>query len=292
VKKRASILGLGLVAVLLAWAWLAVWQLSKANARHDDDLAELDALIAARADLETNVLASRAGILQNFDAVNRSVRSLRSAAAVASALRGQGREFTAAADILDREADALKMEEAAIERFKTTLALFRLASRSFPVAADALSYCDDAGAQAAVQDAAAEGAPAPCERLARKVASLRTDVERYEVAPQRELAEGIEHDIQGLDDLHSQLDPARQAELSALLGHARAILDHRPRVDRMARDLLTSTGRAEGRAALQEFERVAGHDAAMEAALRIAAAELLALFVLLLAAIVWRARWR
>jgi hypothetical protein len=291
VKKRASIVGLGLVAVLLAWAWLAVWQLSKANARHDDDLAELDALIAARAELETNVLASRAGILQNFDAINRSVRSLRSAAAVATALRSQGREFTAAADILDGESDTLKVEEAAIERFKTTLALFRLASRSFPVAADALSYCDDAGAPAATQDAA-EGAPLPCERLAHKVASLRTDVERYEVAPQRELAEGIEHDIQALDDLQSQLDPTRQAEVSALLGHARAILDHRPRVDRMARDLVTSTGRAEGRAALQEFERVAGHDAAMEAALRIAAAELLALFVLLLAVVVWRARWR
>jgi hypothetical protein len=299
-KARASFFGLAFLAVLVAWTWFAVWRLSSANARHDENLADLDALISARAELEASVLAARAGILQNFDAINRSVRSLRAASGLASSLRSQGREYAPAADIVDHEADTVKNEEAVIERFKTNLALLRLASRSFPGAADALSYCDDArvptaadaGVSTAVPDAGTNGAPAPCERLARKVALLRTDVEVYVDSPRREVAERSEHDIQALEELQSELDPARQGQVGALLGHARAILDHRPRVDLIARDLVTSTGRADGRAAFEEFERVARHDSAMEAALRIAAAELLALFVLLLGALVWRTRWR
>jgi hypothetical protein len=284
------------LAAFAALACLAAWRASSANAGHDEDLAELEGLVTARGELEDSVLESRAGLRQNFDRINDALRGLRATPRLARALRDRDRDYATAADILDRQASALGGEEVSIERFKTDLALLRLASRYFPLAADALSYPDNASAPAGAQDAATDAGTdagiVPGERLVPTVASLRTDVERFQVAPRRDVADRIARQLEELEELGPELDSQRQSDLAALIGHTRAILDHRERVDSVVRTLMASGDRADFRAAREELERVARHDSAMEVALRIAAAELLGLLLLLVATISWRTRWR
>jgi hypothetical protein len=223
VSLRARlVIGLALVA-LAGWAALVERRSSHALASHAQDSARLDALLAARSSLDTSVLEARAALQLTFDPINQAISALRSAASDAALLRGRGSAYAPVAVELERVGQALQLEEASIERFKTDLALLRLSSRHFPVIADALARQDER------------------TQLSDAVAELRTGLELYEESPTQELARRAHAALRALERV--ALEDAERERVNVLLGHARVIVDRRERVDGFARMLAGSSVR-------------------------------------------------
>jgi len=204
------------------------------------------------------------------------------------------------------------VEEPSLETFKTDLALLRLSSRYFPFAADALMqrvdggsqplrvlraeidrYKDDPSAQGAWRIGGAlttlDAARSALEARMAVIGELRTNVERYEESPTRDVAQRLEAAIPALDSLRATLDDAARADLDVLLGHIRAILDRRERVDRFARTLVRSPVRVHAEAARASYERAAREQLRLVLALRIAAAEIAVAAIVALGAAIWLA---
>jgi hypothetical protein len=253
--KRNILLLLGVLLVGAA-AWLVdAMQLSPRAAIHERDGQRIDALLAGRLALEVSVLEARAGLSLSFDPINRALISLREAAAVAETLQGRGVAYAPAAVQVALAARALESEEAALEQFKTDLALLRLSSHYFPLAADALTRRAEIDGQRRRRGLLSAALTT--------LASLRTDVERYEELPARAGMQRLEQGLSKLQTLRASLDGGAREELDVLSGHTRAILDRRERVDQFARRLVRSPGRvhleaaraAYGRGALSHAQR-------------------------------------
>jgi hypothetical protein len=305
------------VAALLFWAAALVMQrfehrAAEAFSHHADDVAGADGLLASRAELETSVLEARAGLQLNFDGIDRAVLSLRAGPRLASLVRSRGPVYARAADTLDRLSEAMQVEEAALETFKSDLALLRLSSRYFPSAADALSRPDAATSRAlgalraAIsrlqvdtdhpqevdwrirgQLAALAAARSSADSMTAKVGALRADVERFEEMPTREVADRIDAEMQALTELRSSLSESVQADLTVLLGHTRAIVDRRERVDRTARAIARSSVRHDAEAALTAYEYAARSELAVARSWRIGVYETAAAAVLSCLAALW-----
>lgn len=283
-----------------------------ALAHYADDTAELGALVDARAALDLGVLESRAGIQLNFDNVNRAARSLRAALLDGQTVRSRGPEYAEAADALERLAEESRSQESSLESLKTDLALLRLSSRYFPSAAESVFHGGEANARHWQALRAALGrydaAPAPelarqldaeladlgsslarLDALAAQVGSLRGDVERYEEVPTREIAQRLQNEISALDGLRESLPEASRPDLDVLLGHARAILERRERVDRSVRAIVRSTAGADAQTAMAAYERAARHEFRAALVLRIVSAELLVGALAVFAAAAWKA---
>lgn len=235
--KRNLLLVSG-VLLTAAAAWLVdAQQLSPRATFYTDDRARIQALVEGWRALEINVLETRAGLAWSFDPINRAVTALRASAGDAAIVSARGPVYAPPAAELALVATAVNDEETALEQFKTDLALLRLSSHHLPIAADAL-----------MRHAADNPSLAP-------TATLRSDVQRYDESPGRELAQRLELAISPLQTLRESLDEPARADLDALLGHARAILDRRERVDRFARALVDSPVRAHLEAARVAYER-------------------------------------
>ena len=223
------------LAVLLVGsaAWLVdAMQLSPRAAVQEEDVQRLDALIAAHTAFEASVLEARAGLLLNFDPLNRARSSLRDASAAAETLRTRGDAYAPAAERVGLAARALEGQDPAVEQFKTDLALLRLSSYHFPLAADAL-----------IRRAESDIRRQPRSPLAAELATLaalRTGIERVEERPANEDLQRVEHGLSKLQTVRASLDDRGREELDTLSGHTRAILDRRERVDSIARMLVRS----------------------------------------------------
>jgi DAHL domain len=275
-------------AALGALAVVAVretWRAAEAAWYRPDDVADLIALVDARARLDVGLLEARAGIRLHFDAIHRAMRVLGEAPRIALVVRGRGAAFTEAADALDRLAAESRDQKPGLEQVMTEMALLRLSTRYFPVAAEAATG-DGSGADA---DPAAARAR---EVRQRAVRALRTDVEHYIESPASDVAGRLEAEITDLGAARADLDEQGRADLDALLGHARVIRDKRERVDVAVRQVVRSEGAADAREALTAYERASRYMATRATALRIAAAELVAACFALLVAAAWRARAR
>jgi hypothetical protein len=261
-------------------------QLSPRAAFHERDVQRLDALLAARATFEASVLEARAGLQLSFDPINRALTTLRDAAAAAETLQARGAVYAAAAERAALAARALEDQEAAAEQFKTDLALLRLSSYQFPLAADALIRRAESGARRQ-----------PRSSLAGELATLgtlRTAVERIEELPAEEDMQRLEHGLSKLQTLRASLDERGREELDMLSGHTRAILDRRERVDLVARTLVRSPVRTQLEAARTAYERSARRQAQRIGALQMLSGVLALSGVLVLASVVLRsarARW-
>jgi hypothetical protein len=250
---RNILLVLGVLLVGSA-AWLVdAMQLSPRAALHDGDVERIDALLTACATFETSVLETRAGLQLNFDRINRALSSLRDAAAAAEALQARGVDYAPAAARLALAARALESEEPSTEQFKTDLALLRLSSYHFPLAADALTRRVEA-------DARKKRRSSSSAELA-TLAALRTDVETLGGLPGHESMQRLEHGLSNLQTLRASLDDSGREELDMLSGHTRAILDRRERVDQTARMLVRSPVRVHLEAARAAYERSAQRQA-------------------------------
>jgi hypothetical protein len=278
--SRNLLLLLGVLLVGAA-AWLVdAMQLSPRAAFQDDDAARIDALLAEHVAFELSVLEARAGLQLSFDPINRALVKLREAAAVAATLRARGAAYAPAAERIALAARALEGEEAALEQFKTDLALLRLSSNHLPLAVDALIR-------------RAEGEPRQRGRELLRgelatLAALRTDVERYEELPARERIQRLEQGLSKLQALRASLDDSAREELDVLAGHTRAILDRRERVDRFARLLVRSPVRAHLEAARAAYARSALGHAQAVGALQVLSAVLALAGVSVLASVVLR----
>jgi hypothetical protein len=231
-------------------AWLVdAMQLSPRAAFREPDGQRVDALLAGRVEFEVSVLEARAGLSLSFDPINRALLSLREAAAAAETLKARGVSYVPAAIQVALAARALENEEAAFEQFKTDLALLRLSSYYFPLAADALIRRAEADVRRPRRS--------PLSGELATLAALRTDVERYEELPARDGMQRLEQGLSRLQTLRASLDDGAREELDVLSGHTRAILDRRERVDRFARTLVRSPVRGHLEAARAAYERSA-----------------------------------
>jgi hypothetical protein len=305
---------IALAGLVLAVAGIAVAVQHRRSAEklahRADDVAQLDELLGTSHDLDASVLEARGGIALNFDAIDHAVLSLRPAARVAAVLRSRGASYAEAGEALERAAEELGRTESLLETLKTDLALLRLSSRYFPIAAGALARPDDASTahmNALRTDLNRfEGANTPDvgwrisselagldsvrkERELRtvRVNTLRADVERYQEVPSREIAQRLEGEITFLEESRPLFAAAARGDLDILLGHTRAILDRRERVDRTARAVVHSPLHADLETARASYERSARRDFATASVLRTAMVELAAAALALLAAAAW-----
>jgi hypothetical protein len=272
--SRNILLVLGVLLVASA-AWLVdTMQLSPRAAFHEADGQRIDMLLAGRVAFEVGVLEARAGLSSNFDPLNRALMSLRDAGPAAETLQARGAVYAPAAVQLALAARALPSEEAALEQFKTDLALLRLSSHYFPLAADAL-----------IRRAQADVKGDRRRQLAGEVATLaalRSDVDRYEELPARDGMQRLEQGLSKLQTLRASLDDGAREELDVLSGHTRAILDRRERVDNFARTLVRSPVRVHLEAARAAYTRGARSHAQKVGALSVLSAVLALAGVLVL----------
>lgn len=242
-------LSVGVASVVLA-AGIAVVErrVSRVASNYPQDTTQLRALLVARSELERNVLEARAGLQLNFDPIHHAVLVLRTATQEARLLRTRGAVYAQTAAALTQLSEALKAEEPALENFKTDLALLRLASRYFPLAADALT-----------QRATCAGDKHPAAHGGAAIAELRTYVERYEDQPTPEIARRLEAALAELDAVLGalQADDPERADMKVLLGHTRAILSRRERLDRFARTLARAPAHRHVEAAVRAYEHAA-----------------------------------
>lgn len=278
--SRNGLLALGVVLVGLS-AWLVdAMQLSPRAANQEHDGERLDALLGGRIALEMSVLEARAGLLPSFDPLNRSVSSLRDAAAAAEALQKRGAAYASAAERVALAAGALTSEEAALEQFKTDLTLLSLSSHYFPLATDALIRRAEGDIR--------QRRRSPLSGELGTLAALRTDMERYQERPGKEGSQRLEHGLSKLHVVRASLDDGAREELDMLSGHARAVLDRRERVDRFARLVVRSPVRAHLEAARAAYERSARGRARMVGALQVLSVLLALAGVVVLGSVVLR----
>jgi len=276
--RRNLLLVLGVLLIGVA-AWLVdALELGPRAAFEEREGPRIDALLAGRAALEASVLEARAGLQSNFDPINRALAALRDTHALAETLQVRGGADAAVAERLALAARALESEEPALEQFKTDLALLRLSSHYFPLAADALMRRAEA-------DGRRDRRSVLTGELA-TLAALRSDVERYEELPARDGLQRLEHGLSKLQTVRASLDDSAREELDVLSGHTRAIADRRERVDRFARALVRSPVRAQLEAARAAHEHDARRHAWRVGALQVLSAALALAGVVVLASVV------
>jgi hypothetical protein len=298
------------VAAAGIWAARHHRQSAGTFAHRAEDIAQLDGLLATSNELDASVLEARGGISLNFDAIDHAVLSLRPAARVATVVRSRGASYAEAGDALERAADELRRTESLLETLKTDLALLRLSSRYFPIAAGALARPDDAstghlkalrsdlrhfegtdtpevGWRISSELAGLDAVGKERDLRTSRVNALRADVERYQEVPTREIGQRLEGEISLLEESRPLFAAATRGDLDILLGHTRAILDRRERVDRTARTVVHSPLHTDLEAARAVYERSARQDFATASVLRLAAAELGAVAFALFAAAAW-----
>lgn len=215
-----------LLSVLALGIAIETWSMEQKAAAISVQASRIDNLVTVRDELHDHVLAARAGLELSFDDINRSLLGLHGISAVAAQTRQLGAPYTVAADELELASEAQRREEAAVEVFKTDLALLRLSSQYFPIAADLL------------MESAADHSTRTLAAQHGTLRALRTDLERYGAAPSNELAQRIEANIALLSTLEA--DAAASADLSVMLGHARVILDRKERTDNFVRKISSS----------------------------------------------------
>jgi hypothetical protein len=243
-------------------AWLVDSMLLPQRAAfHEREGQHIDALLAGRVALEVSLLEARAGLQPSFDPINRALSLLRETGAALEVAQAHGAAYAPAAEHVELAARGLASEEAALEQFKTDLALLRLSSHYFPLVADALIRRAEADGQRRRRGALAG-------ELA-TLAALRTDMDRYEELPAREYVPRLEHGLSRLQTLHPSLDADAREQLDVLSGYTRAILDRRERVDQFARTLARSPVRVHLEAARAAYERGARSHAQRVGALQV-----------------------
>lgn len=281
-RTRARLLlGAGLL-VLAAALGYAERRSAHTTSFYRRDSVQSDALLSSRAALELRVLEARAGLLWNFDAIDRALGVLRATASEARIVRARGVAYAAAADELAQAAEALRLEEPVLEAFKTDLALLRLASQQFETVVEEIllrTSRSAATAPVASPPRVAHGLPLVV------LSQLRADMARYERTATRRAAQRVEVAIPLLETMVSELDDSgvERAELSILLGNVRAILARRERVDGFARTLADSPVRARIHAASALYERAARKQTVLLVVLRVATCELAIAGLILLA---------
>ena len=203
--KRAAALSAAF-ALLLALTWLMLRGVDAGQSAFADALQASHDVMLAEASLERDLLRARAGLLQNYDPLTRSLDDLSEAV---SRLRRHAARIGAAAGPAERFAETIGRQEALTESFKSDNALLR----------NSLSYVSLLASRSGA-------GPAIASVILRL--SLDTSPERVQAA------------WQTLDA--SLAEAPAGADQDALLAHARLLLRLLPAVDETLRALLAGPG--------------------------------------------------
>lgn len=278
--RQLFIIGLVLLAAA-AWVVRAERVTHTTTVWRASDVARLDQLLQSTRDLRDEILATRAGISHNFDNLNAAARNLRQVENLANHIRRRGSEFAPVAGTLTRSAESLRHELIVLERFKSNLTLLQLAS-GFVANAHEHAWQELLALLQALRSEQANGrrtvsttdALANFEQTLTVIGHLQAQVGRYQQAPSQETRTALHSAIEAATAVGSGLPLGLQQELGVLLGHTRAILERRERVDELTRPLLQTPWRAELEAAREAYQLTAERNAQQVLILRITAAEL------------------
>ena len=214
---------IGLVSLLVFLVYRAQ---SVDSAQHNRYNADLQHLKESDAALDEAVLRTRYGLLASYDPLNAElaqIRALQNAVQAPPAYIGQqGRaemrqEFEAFGKEIDRE-DLL------IQQFKSQNAVINNSLRYFPIATRSL-------AQKIALDPRARNLAVDLNRLV-------ADVLGYSLAPDQQLAQRISGQLDHLSQSAGNQEPSIKAELLIILNHANTILEKKPALDNLTRELI------------------------------------------------------
>jgi diguanylate cyclase (GGDEF)-like protein/PAS domain S-box-containing protein len=220
-RRQWTMLAIGLLGLILLLTWLFIQADAVSPHTHYRYQAALRSLRQADVELNAAILASRTGLLQNYDPMVRQLSAVREHAQAIEALP----EFLSSAArtalrVKVGELVALQEEKAMmVDRFQRGNAVLRNSADYFPQAAD--NFLRNHGT-------AAQG-----------------DAE-YGQFIRALLALGRASDFEAIGRLRAQADrlavralpPRERQALDHLLLHAQAIIAHQPEVDGLAREIL------------------------------------------------------
>jgi PAS domain S-box-containing protein len=206
--------GCGVVALLVLLSYLSQ---SINTLDHDRYSADLLHLKEVDANVNEELLRARYGLTVSFDALNARLNELQqvqqAAAQVPAFVDEDGR--LSISEKLNLFADAETRKELLIQQFKSQNAIFRNSLRYFPVAA---------------RERAAK------EEIQGKLAfnEFLEDVLFFTHSPEPELAQHLNSEIVAFSNRAKKND----AELETLLGHAKIIVDQKPTIDKLVKEIL------------------------------------------------------
>ena len=200
--------------LLLAVTWLSYRAINTDAERYDRALGALDRLAATESALHRDVLSARAGILRNYDPVVGEVDALDASTARLRAEAAGDAETAAAIDRLEK---SVAEQEELVETFKSDNALLQ----------NSLAYFDLFSTRLTAANPAESIAPT-VSALAAGMLHLTLDTSNATALKARDL----------LDEVARNSSPSADPDsVSAMLAHARLLLDLLPATDGALRSL-------------------------------------------------------
>jgi hypothetical protein len=218
------------VGLVLLLTFLLSRAQSVNSTEHDRYNADLLRLKESDAVLDETVLRTRYRLLVSYDSLNAElaqIRKLQSGLKTPPAYIGQQgqaemrREFEAFGKELDHEGRL-------IEEFKSQAAVINNSLRYFPIATRNLAEKVELKQRS--------------HNLADDLNLLVADVLGYSLAPDQQLAQRIKAQIDQLSHTADTQDPTTQAQLLNILIHANTILEKKPALDKLTKELLSVSG--------------------------------------------------
>lgn len=227
-RRATSLLRLPLIASVLGFAGLLGYSSLHARDPVDEAARErsLGLLWAVDAKLNEDLLEARAGRVGHYDQLVRDVKELWALHRDLSSGLGPGTRRRELKDGLARAEQLLREKEAVLEQLKARHAVLRNSRQYFPSLVSALQE-------------RLRGQPGGAPLEARLLDLLRVMLV-FDISSARDASANVRAAIEGLGSvrpLASTLGAATDLEL--LMDHARVIVEHEARVDRLVDQLLT-----------------------------------------------------
>jgi diguanylate cyclase (GGDEF)-like protein/PAS domain S-box-containing protein len=219
-RRLWSTLATGLAGLILLLTWLFIQADAVSPHTHYRYLAALRNLRQADVELNAAVLASRTGLLQNYDPMVREIQ----------AMRAEGQAIGQLPDFLSPQAQAALRTKVAelvalqeekvglVDSFERGNAVLRNSTDYFPQAAEAF-----------LRDQASTAHAADYGRFVRNLLALGRNIDAETIAALRAQADALAALSLPVGERHA---------LDHLLLHARTIIDRQPEVDGLAHKVL------------------------------------------------------
>jgi signal transduction histidine kinase/CheY-like chemotaxis protein len=200
---------IGVVALLSLFFYLSISVNSTQHDRYSGDLLKLKELDA---NLNEEVLRTRYGLSVSYDLINTRLTELHKLEANLGNVPPylDPKDRAELGHQLNGFADTLRQKESLIQEFKSQNAVFRNSLRYFSSVA----------------------------RRRTELNNLLEDVLSFTVSPEKEFAKQINRDIEAIAKHSKAQNGADGSDLESLLNHAHSIVDRKPRIDELVRQIV------------------------------------------------------
>ncbi len=222
-RWRRALLALAATLALAVLVWLFIQADSISIEQHHDYTKKLFLLQETDAQLNAAILASRYGLHQDFDLSTQGVRKLLEVTASLHRpprfLTDQDQEQLLKQATLLQESAQFKAE--VVDLFKRKTSILRNSLVYFPVITNTLI-------QQGVLD----------PPLSRRVGIFGRSIMTYVLTSNGDLPPQLRQELEALEHLAASLEETPREQLLNLLAHATLILDYKPRLDSVTRQIL------------------------------------------------------